>query len=101
MKKKTSFAYLRDEKLTLCISEDCSQDYPLTYTLEEALEDQCDHAGWGFIKILNYYPVNSSWGTGRFSYEIEAVKLDRPRLTMNRIYADFHGGIVGERGWSW
>ena len=70
MKRIKNFSFLRNDFLILSISGGTPREYPLTYTLEEALEDWCDRWGLNFIKVLDILPNRTSGalGNGTFSY---------------------------------
>lgn len=74
MIQEKNFSFLRDQNLALCVSGEPSRIFPLTFTLEEALEDWCDHEGVGFEVILGCYPEHhfSDLGSGKFSYKVRS-----------------------------
>lgn len=52
MNAERCFSYLINDGLNICIGSEGVTCYPLTYTLEEGLEDWCDRSGHGFIKVI-------------------------------------------------
>lgn len=70
MIRTKNFSFHRGKMLAVSVAGDLPETFPLTYTLEETLEDWCDSSGYGFIKILDYYPGRniSELGSGTFSY---------------------------------
>lgn len=101
MKREKNFSYLRDDDLALSISGDRPFHYPLTYTLEEALEDWCDGIGVGFVKVLGCYPDRhvNDLGSGKFSYKIKTHRSPRARRVKRQLYADLYGGVGDETSW--
>lgn len=100
MIQEKCFSCLRHGDLAVCVRGNPPDYYPLTYTLEEALEDWCDHLGHEFVKILGCFSSNnlSDYKSGKFSYKLASTSetfIQQGKIVTLDVFAD-----VGD-SWSW
>lgn len=77
MRGEKYFSFIRGEEFTICIGDGSTRKYPLTYTLEETLEDWCDSLGHGFVRVIGCHLNKNipNLGSGKFSYNQRTVKI--------------------------
>ena len=56
------------DTITLCVDHDCVREYPISYTIEECLEDYCNEQGWDFYHMQFGTYLDEGGGRGRFYY---------------------------------